>query len=98
VEHVAGMKYENEEKHRPMFSGKINLPEQDMKFLIKIGPVVYNDAARAVCTNDINYWFKEIFEKGLRYTKNTFPLAKLLMTASGSVKIVLHRMKSHCNF
>jgi hypothetical protein len=67
VEHVAGLKWEDKEKNQPMFSGKMKIPDEDMKFFIKIGPFVYDDIRREVCANDINYWFKEVFEKGIPY-------------------------------
>jgi hypothetical protein len=67
VEHVAGLKWENKEKNEPMFSGKMKIPEENTKFFIKIGPVEYDDISRGVCANDINYWYREVFDKGLAY-------------------------------
>jgi hypothetical protein len=72
VEHVAGVVDTTSEGQGPMHSGKINLPEKEMKFFIKVGPRKYDDPiVRKVCENDINYWFMEIFEKGLPYKDGT---------------------------
>jgi hypothetical protein len=65
VEHAVGLQWKEETK--PMFSGQIKLPEEDMKFFIKIGPVIYNDIAHDVCRHDMDYWFNEVFDKRLPY-------------------------------
>jgi hypothetical protein len=65
VEHVAGVVSDG--KGGPKHSGQINLPENEMKFFITVAPRIPKDIDRQVCENDINYWFMEIFKKGLPY-------------------------------
>jgi hypothetical protein len=60
VEHVAGVINTDKEGGRTMYSGNINLAEQETKFFIKVGPVVHDDVAREVCERQ----FKKILEKG----------------------------------
>jgi hypothetical protein len=67
VEHAAGLRWEDKEKSQPMFSGKIKLPDEDMKFFIKVGSVVNSDTSREICENDISYWFNQVFEKRIAY-------------------------------
>ena len=73
VEHVVGL---SQKENQPMFSGNINLPEDRMKFFITVGPVVHSDLERQICKNDIDYWFKEIFEKGLPHGRDDYGSAQ----------------------
>ncbi len=56
-------------------SGKVTLPQNQMKFFIKIGPVVQNEITRVLCSNTINYFFGEFLEKGIPYEDDP-PLSK----------------------
>jgi len=67
VQHAAGLQYKDEAKNRPMFSGKIVFPDDDMKFFIKHAPMIYTDTAKEICKHDIDYWFGQVFQKNLPY-------------------------------
>jgi hypothetical protein len=67
VTHAAGLQYKDEAKNRPMFSGKIVLPDDDMKFFIRHAPMTYSDVAKEVCKHDIDYWFGQVLQKNLPF-------------------------------
>src|SRR5271166_2162251 len=49
------------------FAGRVRLPDSEMKFFLRVGPVTYSDVAHEVCRHDIDYWFRDIFEKNQPY-------------------------------
>jgi len=65
VEHVAGLtlSYDGENR-RSVLSGKVNIPDSDTKFFIKIAPKQYSDIQREICAADVDYWPKKI-EQGI---------------------------------
>ena len=62
VEHVAGIKQAGGQTT----SGEVNLPENDTKFFIKVGPVVRDDLRRKICMDTMDY-YRVYFEKGLSF-------------------------------
>ena len=62
VEHVAGIKQAGGQ----MTSGEVSLRESDMKFFIKVGPVVRDDLRRKICMDTMDY-YRVYFEKGLSF-------------------------------
>jgi hypothetical protein len=69
VEHVAGITFSHDGANEKVLSGKVTIPESDMKFFIKVGPKEYNDTRREICAADID-WIKKVLEKGMPYPKN----------------------------
>lgn len=69
VEHVAGITFSHDGANAKALSGKVNIPESDMKFFIKVGPKEYNDTRREICAADID-WIKKVLEKGMPYPKH----------------------------
>lgn len=73
VEHVAGIINTTNEAGSPKYSGKINLPEQELKFFITVGPKIYDASDMKACENEINYWLMEFLKKGLPYEDRSIP-------------------------
>ena len=67
VEHVAGIKYGDTEKNEPMFSGKMNIPEGNKKFFIKVGPIARYDTQRMGCKESVDHYVNEFLQKGVPY-------------------------------
>jgi hypothetical protein len=66
VEHLAGITFSHDGANRTVLSGKVTIPESDMKFFIKVGPKKYDDTRREICAADID-WIKKVFERGMPY-------------------------------
>jgi hypothetical protein len=64
VDQVAGIKFET---GKPTLAGKIRLPDNKMKLFIMVRPVVIDEVTRTLCTNTIEYLFKEYVEKGIAF-------------------------------
>ena len=66
VEHVAGITLSWEGANRTVLSGKVTIPDNDMKFFINVGPKKYGDLPREICARDID-WMKKVFERGMPF-------------------------------
>jgi hypothetical protein len=64
AEHVVGFVNTYREGGQTLHSGKIDVPDEETKFFIKITPKQYNDAQRELCAADMDYWSKKI-EQGI---------------------------------
>jgi hypothetical protein len=60
AEHIAGVINTNKEGGLTMYSGNIKVPDEEMKFFIKVSSVTSDDFA--FCEDGIDYWFNKIFK------------------------------------
>jgi hypothetical protein len=61
AENIAGVINTNKEGGRTMYSGKIDIPDEETKFFITVGPVTH-DYLQEFCKKSVDYWFNKFFE------------------------------------
>lgn len=57
-------------ENQPAFAGKINLPDENKKFVVRIAHVERDEYTRAMCTKSASA-FKEAFERGADLPRNS---------------------------